>query len=272
MSPTGNTRENTSWSYFVEALKKNTADESFLPKLLSRYFRHSWQTYEFHTPVIVISIKHTQQNQTQFRPQSTLPTVDGRNSANQLRLVVHPIIYEFFTSKRWLFGISEPSTVPWTYHPMTILTTTWPWSFPPNDNSQHKSGDQDISHDWSHHPCNLRESTHGMDFVKTVKLGSIFWGGLVNDILRDGRLSKNPGQISSKPTPSSFWLSNPKCLRGPKRQKPKPPQVPGDFCFLQLRILCFNVAVQTGGKYQNRTRSRCVVPPAFMYCIVTLNL
>ena len=176
MSPTGNTRENTSWSYFVEALKKNTADESFLPKLLSRYFWHSWQTYEFHTPVIVISIKHTQQNQTQFRPQSTLPTVDGRNSANQLRLVVHPIIYEFFTSKRWLFGISEPSTVPWTYHPMTILTTTWPWSFPPNDNSQHKSGDQDISHDWSHHPCNLRESTHGMDFVKTLKLGSIFWG------------------------------------------------------------------------------------------------
>ena len=38
-------------------------------------------------------------------------TVDGRNSANQLRLVAYPIIYRGFIHPRWLFGISEPSTV-----------------------------------------------------------------------------------------------------------------------------------------------------------------
>ena len=38
-------------------------------------------------------------------------TVDGRNSANQLRLVIYPIIYRGFIHRRWLFGISEPSTV-----------------------------------------------------------------------------------------------------------------------------------------------------------------
>ena len=39
-------------------------------------------------------------------------TVDGWNPANQLRLVTYPIIYKVLApSKRWLFGISEPSTV-----------------------------------------------------------------------------------------------------------------------------------------------------------------
>ena len=39
-------------------------------------------------------------------------TVDGRNPANQLSLVVYPIIYdEFLKYPMWLFGISEPSTV-----------------------------------------------------------------------------------------------------------------------------------------------------------------
>ena len=34
-----------------------------------------------------------------------------KNPANQLRLIVYPIIYDgFYTSKR-LFGISEPSTL-----------------------------------------------------------------------------------------------------------------------------------------------------------------
>ena len=38
--------------------------------------------------------------------------VDGRNPANQLRLVVYPIIYDGnLHHPRWLFGISEPSTV-----------------------------------------------------------------------------------------------------------------------------------------------------------------
>ena len=40
-------------------------------------------------------------------------TVDGWNPAKQLRLVVYvyPIIYGVFIHLRWLFGISEPSTV-----------------------------------------------------------------------------------------------------------------------------------------------------------------
>ena len=33
-------------------------------------------------------------------------TADGRNPANELRLVVYPIIYSFFLHPRWLFGIS----------------------------------------------------------------------------------------------------------------------------------------------------------------------
>ena len=38
-------------------------------------------------------------------------TVEGQNPANQLRLVVYPIIYAGFIHHRWLFGISEPSIV-----------------------------------------------------------------------------------------------------------------------------------------------------------------
>ena len=39
-------------------------------------------------------------------------TVDGRNPANQLSLVVYPMICRVVTtSKWWLFGISDPSTV-----------------------------------------------------------------------------------------------------------------------------------------------------------------
>ena len=34
-----------------------------------------------------------------------------KSGDHQLRLVVHPIIYSFFLHPRWLFGISEPSTV-----------------------------------------------------------------------------------------------------------------------------------------------------------------
>ena len=40
-----------------------------------------------------------------------MSTVDGRNPANQLSLVVYPIIYMVFIHSRRLFGISEPSTV-----------------------------------------------------------------------------------------------------------------------------------------------------------------
>ena len=43
------------------------------------------------------------------------PTVDGRNPANQLRLVVYPMIYDGFfiyTSQVVGLGISEPSPVP----------------------------------------------------------------------------------------------------------------------------------------------------------------
>jgi len=36
-------------------------------------------------------------------------TIDGRNPANQLRFVVYPILVE--KNPRWLFGMSEPSTV-----------------------------------------------------------------------------------------------------------------------------------------------------------------
>ena len=49
-----------------------------------------------------------------FGCQATSP-VDGNQKSgreNQLRLVVYSIVYDgFYTSKRWLFGISEPSTV-----------------------------------------------------------------------------------------------------------------------------------------------------------------
>ena len=33
--------------------------------------------------------------------------IDGRNPANQLRLVVYPVIYRVFVHRRWLFGISS---------------------------------------------------------------------------------------------------------------------------------------------------------------------
>ena len=39
-------------------------------------------------------------------------TVDGWNPANQLSLIVNPILFtSFYDHPRWLFGISEPSTV-----------------------------------------------------------------------------------------------------------------------------------------------------------------
>ena len=42
----------------------------------------------------------------------SFPTVDGRNPAKQLRLVVYPIIYDgFCTSEVVGNGISEPSTI-----------------------------------------------------------------------------------------------------------------------------------------------------------------
>ena len=50
-------------------------------------------------------------------------TVDGSfgNPANQLRLVVYPVIYDRFQHHpRWLFGISEPSTVS-----LKIVTFFW---------------------------------------------------------------------------------------------------------------------------------------------------
>ena len=45
-----------------------------------------------------------------------------KNPANQLRLVVYPIIYRVLApSKRWLFGISEPSRVPPFVHVVSVL-------------------------------------------------------------------------------------------------------------------------------------------------------
>ncbi len=38
-------------------------------------------------------------------------SVDGRNPANQLRLVVYPIIYQGFMHLRWLFGISAINSI-----------------------------------------------------------------------------------------------------------------------------------------------------------------
>ena len=38
------------------------------------------------------------------------PTVDGRNRANQLRLVVSPIIYDGFHTSQVVSRMSEPST------------------------------------------------------------------------------------------------------------------------------------------------------------------
>ena len=49
-------------------------------------------------------------------------TVDGWNLANQLRLVVYPVIYDRFIYPRWLFGISEPSTV-WTFARYWVCVT-----------------------------------------------------------------------------------------------------------------------------------------------------
>ena len=49
-----------------------------------------------------------------------------KNPANQLRLVVYPIIYYgFYTSKQWLFGISEPSTVCLLGHPIYVSWGPW---------------------------------------------------------------------------------------------------------------------------------------------------
>ena len=39
-------------------------------------------------------------------------TVDGRNPANQLRLIVYPIIYRVLLHPRWLFGISSINSIP----------------------------------------------------------------------------------------------------------------------------------------------------------------
>ena len=48
---------------------------------------------------------------TDRRIQKFRDSVDGRNPANNLSLVVYFIFTGFYTSKRWFFGISEPSTV-----------------------------------------------------------------------------------------------------------------------------------------------------------------
>ena len=46
------------------------------------------------------------------RPIHQETTVDGKNPANQLRLVVEIRLFTgFWEHPRWLFGISEPSTV-----------------------------------------------------------------------------------------------------------------------------------------------------------------
>ncbi len=44
---------------------------------------------------------------------SWMATRNPVNEQKQLRLVIYPMIYKVLApSKRWLFGISEPSTVP----------------------------------------------------------------------------------------------------------------------------------------------------------------
>ena len=60
-----------------------------------------------------------------------------KSGVHQLRLVVCPIIFDgFYTSKRWFFGISEPSTVCWMFTEIKIkfekpdlpdLSTLHPW-------------------------------------------------------------------------------------------------------------------------------------------------
>ena len=55
-------------------------------------------------------IQKSQQNfHSLLQTSNTVDDVDGRNPANQFRLVAYPRF--FFPSHRWLFGISEPSTV-----------------------------------------------------------------------------------------------------------------------------------------------------------------
>ena len=49
---------------------------------------------------------------------NTEDTVDGRNPANQLRLVVYPIIFQSFIHPRWLFGISSINS-------MVVLFLIW---------------------------------------------------------------------------------------------------------------------------------------------------
>ena len=57
-------------------------------------------------------------------------TVDGRSPANQLRLVVYPIIYDLFhTSKRWLFGISAINSTKAILRVFSWKDGDFPWRF-----------------------------------------------------------------------------------------------------------------------------------------------
>ena len=79
-----------------------------------------------------------------------LATVDGRNPANQKRLVVNPMIYKVFLHLRWLFGISETSTVcSWEIFPGSALVMV-AWDF--SDTSPTLRNTVGRSHCLSNHP------------------------------------------------------------------------------------------------------------------------
>ena len=62
-------------------------------------------------PVSVINGVITNGNTCSIRVHFPLTTIDGSEILQQLGLVVSAVIFYGFKKNRWLFGISEPSTV-----------------------------------------------------------------------------------------------------------------------------------------------------------------
>ena len=75
--------------------------------------RHSSEVWSL-SAMSMKRIKSRRRKSTWWKPHGQSPkqlhTVDGRNPANQLRLVVDPIIYRVLAPARWLFGNFPRST------------------------------------------------------------------------------------------------------------------------------------------------------------------
>ena len=113
--------------------------------------------------------------------RSQLHTVDGRNPANQLRLVVYPMIYRGFIHPRWLFRTSSINSSTSKYGDASMIFQHM-MSRPP------QSSTRTASHDEHKVPCFFRQvlaiedwnfNTDCFSFHQPLQSGNWYYSKLV---------------------------------------------------------------------------------------------